>query len=216
MRARLDRYGFRKTLSVLDEWNYGLLDPIPPDLQRAAFITSALIYMQDAPLDVSALYRADNLFGRTGTTPNKTGSALIALGRMKDTPVQLGASGGDDDGFAVQAGRSKNGDTVQVLISNYQIPGNFLGPRSGPDALSLGDFAVKLLPRRSLTYLDNAGYDVTVDNLDARATYWVERYRISESSDLSLSGSREAHGPSIRVQAELSAPGVELIVVKKR
>jgi xylan 1,4-beta-xylosidase len=216
MRARLDRYGFRKTLSVLDEWNYGLLDPIPPDLQRASFMTSAIVYMQDAPIDVSALYRADNVFGRTGTTPNKTGYALIALGRMKDTPVQLATSGGDEDGFAVQAGRSKNGDTVQVLISNYQIPANFLGPRSGPDALNLGDFAVKLLPRRSVTYRDNAGYDVLIDNLDARATYWVERYRISAASDLSLSDSTEARGPSIRLQAPLPAPGIELIVVKKR
>jgi xylan 1,4-beta-xylosidase len=104
MRRRLDAHGFRKTLSVLDEWNYGLLDPMPGDLQRAGFITSALVYMQDAPIDISALYRADNVFGRDGTRPDKTGQALIALGRMQDTPVQLATAGGDLDGFAVQAG----------------------------------------------------------------------------------------------------------------
>ncbi len=61
---------------MLNEWNYGLMDPLPPDMQRASFITSALIYMQDAPVDISAIYRADNVFGPKGTTPLKTGHAL--------------------------------------------------------------------------------------------------------------------------------------------
>jgi hypothetical protein len=216
LRTHLDRLGFRKTLSVLDEWNYGLLEPGPSDEQRASFITSALVYMQDAPIDVSALYRADNLYGRSGTTPNKTGNALIALGRMKDTPVRLATSGGDTNGFAVQAGRSKNGDTVQVLISNYQIPANFLGPRTGPNALNMGDFAVKLLERRRIEYRNNAGYDLRIDNLDARRRYLVERYRISASHDLSLSGSTEANGPTLHLTADLPPPGIELIVIKAR
>ncbi len=80
VRARLDRHGFRKTSSMLNEWNYGLVEPLPADMHRAAFITSSLLYMQDAPVDISALYRADNLFGPKGTTPLKTGYALIALG----------------------------------------------------------------------------------------------------------------------------------------
>jgi hypothetical protein len=216
MRTHLDRRGFRKALSIIDEWNYGLIEPGPADEQRASFIASTLIYMQDAPIDVSALYRADNLFGRTGTTPDKTGNALIALGRMKDTPVRLAASGGDRNGFAVQAGRSKNGDRVQVLISNYQIPANMLGPRNGPNALDMGDFAVKLLERRSVEYRNNGGYDLRIDNLDRRARYLVERYRISATSDLSLSGSTEANGPSIQVTAEMPPPGVELIVIERR
>src|SRR5689334_4692930 len=40
MRARLDQHGFRKTLSMLNEWNYGLMEPLPSDLERASFITS--------------------------------------------------------------------------------------------------------------------------------------------------------------------------------
>ncbi|HEU4628037.1 MAG TPA: glycosyl hydrolase [Steroidobacteraceae bacterium] len=216
MRTHLDRRGFRKTLSVLDEWNYGLLEPGPPDEQRAAFVASALIYMQDAPIDVSALYRADNLFGRKGTTPDKTGNSLIALGRMQDTPVRLATTGGDDKGFAVQAGRSRDGDRVQVLISNYEIPANFLGPRNGPNALDMGDFAVKLLERRSIEYRNNDGYDIQIDNLDPRSRYSVESYRISADADLSLSRSTEAAGPTIRLSAELPPPGVELIVIRKK
>lgn len=217
VRARLDQYGFKKTRSVLDEWNYGLLDPMPPDLQRASFVTSALVYMQDAPIDVSALYRADNVFGKTGTTPDKTGQALIALGRMKDTPERLAVNGGDLDGFAVQAGRSRNGKTLQVLISNYEIPAEFLGPRTGPDVLRVESaFAVKLLQRRSVTYRDNAGYDLTIDHLDADQAYEVERYRISQTNDLTLIDSTEQRGPRIRLHAALPPPGIELVVLKQR
>ena len=35
---------------MVTEWNYGLMEPMPPPLQRASFITAALIYMQDAPI----------------------------------------------------------------------------------------------------------------------------------------------------------------------
>jgi hypothetical protein len=216
VRARLDQYGFKKTRSVLDEWNYGLLDPVPPDLQRASFVTSALVYMQDAPIDISALYRADNVFGKDGTTPDKTGQALIALGRMKDTPVRLAVNGGDLDGFAVQAGRTSNGKTLQVLISNYQIPAEFLGPRNGPDVLRVGTaFDVKLLQRRSVTYRNNAGYDLTIDHLDADRPYTIERYRISETNDLTLVDTTEQRGPRIRLHAALPPPGIELVILKK-
>ena len=216
VRARLDQYGFRKTRSVLDEWNYGLMDPLPSDLQRASFITSALVYMQDAPIDISALYRADNVFGRTGTTPDKTGWALIALGRMKDTPIRLATQGADADGLAVQAGRSKNGKTLQVLISNYQIPAAFLGPRKGEDVLRMGtEFEVKLLQRRSVTYRSNGGYDLTIDHLDADRDYTVERYRISESNNLTLVDTTVQRGPRIRLHAALPPPGIELVVARK-
>jgi xylan 1,4-beta-xylosidase len=217
VRQRLDRFGFEKTLSVLDEWNYGLIDPPPPDLTRASFVASTMLYMQDAPIDIAALYRADNLYGRHGQTPNKTGQALIALGRMKDTPVRLATAGGDRDGLAVQAGRSQSGDTVQVLISNYQIPAETLGPRKGPDVLRVGDeFEVRLLERRSVHYRDNAGYDLTIDKLSADRAYRVERYRISASNDLSLLDSTEQRGPRIRLHAALPPPAIELIVLKRQ
>jgi xylan 1,4-beta-xylosidase len=217
VRARLDRSGFRKTLSVLNEWNYGLIEPGPPDLQRAAFITSSLLYLQDASIDLSALYRADNVFGPRGTTPHKTGHALIAMGRMQDTPLRLNAKGGDDTGFAVQAGRSKNGDTVQVLISNYQIPSEFLGPRKGPNVLTVGtEFSVALLERRNVRYQANGGYDLTLDNLERGRKYRVERYRIAAQSDLSLVDTSIGTGPAIHLVATLPPPAIELVVLKKQ
>jgi hypothetical protein len=104
---------------------------------------------------------------------------------------------------------------VQVLISNYQIPAAFLGPRKGPDTLKNPEWEVKLLQRRSVTYRNNAGYALTLDNLPADKTYRIQRYRISASSDLSLSESAEQRGPEIRLHAALPPPGIELIVLEQ-
>jgi len=217
VRARLDRHGFRKTLSVLDEWNYGLMEPVPGDLHRAGFITSSLIYMQDAPIDIAALYRADNVFGPRGITPHKTGYALMALGRMKDTPYRLPARGSDENGFAVQAARTRNGDTLQVLISNYQVPADFIGPRKGPNVLTVGtEFSVALLDRRTMSYARNGGYDLTINGLKRGASYTIERYRISATSNLSLVDTSMGTGPAIHLYAPLPPPGIELVVLKKR
>ena len=217
IRARLDEHGFRKTLSMVNEWNYGLMEPLPSDMHRASFITSSLIYMQRAPIDLAALYRADNVFGPKGTSPHKTGYALIALGRMKDTPFALKMSGADDNGLAVQAARSKNGDKVQVLISNYQIPPEFIGPRKTPNVLTVGtEFSVDLLPRRTVSYTDNRGYDLTVDHLQTGKTYTVERYRLTAQNDLSLVDTSMETGPSIHLVAPLPPPGIELVVLTKR
>ena len=44
---------------------------------------------------------------------------------MRKTPERIAATGGDDEGFAVLAGKSADGKTVQILISNYQVPANY-------------------------------------------------------------------------------------------
>jgi hypothetical protein len=202
---------------MLNEWNYGLIDPGPPDMTRAAFVASSTLYMQDAPIDVLALYRADNVFGPNGMTPHKTGYALIAMGRMQDTPVRLKTSGGDEDGLVVQAGRTKNGDTVQVLISNYQIDAGLLGPRKGPNALTVGnEFSVALLERRSAEYQKNGGYDLSLQNLASGRKYRVERYRIAAQNDLSLVDTSIGTGPTIHLVGTLPPPGIELVVLKKQ
>ena len=75
---------------------------------------------------------------------------------------------------------------------------------------------MKLLERRAITYRNNSGYDLTVDHLDAKRTYTVERYRISSSSNFEKVDSTEQRGPRVRLHAELPPPGVELIVLKAR
>src|SRR5262249_18356539 len=135
LRARLDKHGLAGTRSFLTEWNYGLDDPPPLPTARASFIATSIIYMEDAPIDAATLYRADNVFGANGGTPDDVGAALIVLGRMKDTPLRLKTDGGDLNGYAVEAGRSEDGKTVQVLVSNYRIPVQRRGPRGTDDTL---------------------------------------------------------------------------------
>ncbi|HXA91791.1 MAG TPA: hypothetical protein VNU73_00990 [Steroidobacteraceae bacterium] len=216
VRARLDRHGLQATQSILDEWNYGLVDPPPPDLQRASFVETSLIYMQDAPIDRAALYRADNLFGADGATPDKTGQALIALGRMQATPERVPASGGDLSGFGLLAARSADAGTVQILLSNYRIPQELLGPRAGPDLIHVPNvFDVGLLKRRNVAYDAYAGYELRVTHLARGARYSVERYRISAHDDLSLVERTCQSGDTITLRAALPTPAIELIVIRR-
>jgi xylan 1,4-beta-xylosidase len=215
IRARLDKHGFTKTASLLTEWNYGLVDPMPSAAQRASFITSAVIYMQDAPVDAATLYRADSVFGSDGATPDKTGQALIALGRMKATPIRLRTKGADLNGFAVEAARSADGRVLQVLLSNYQIPAQFLGPRTADDVLHVPPvFDVRLLARRSITYQNNAGYDLTIEHLPASRRFTVERCRISGADDFKPVGTAISTGSAIRLHEELPPPSVELVTLR--
>jgi xylan 1,4-beta-xylosidase len=214
-RSRLDRHGFRRTRSMVTEWNYGLMEPMPTALQRATFITAALIYMQDAPIDAATLYRADSVFGPDGATPDKTGQALIALGRLKDTPYRLKVIGADLNGFAVEAARSTDGRTVQILLSNYQIPSQFLGPRAADDVLHVPPaFDVRLLARRSISYRNNSGYDLTVDHLPPSRSYTVERCRISAAHDFKSLGTTVYSDSRIRLQDELPPPAIELVTIR--
>jgi hypothetical protein len=155
------------------------------------------------------------VFGSDGSTPDKTGQALIALGRLKDTPLRLKVRGSDLDGFAVEAARSADGHTVQVLLSNYQIPAEFLGPRAVDDVLHVPPvFDVRLLARRSISYRNNSGYDLTIDHLPANRRYSVERCRISAAHDFTSLGTTIHTGGPLRLQDELPPPGIELVTIR--
>jgi xylan 1,4-beta-xylosidase len=212
LRHRLDAHGLTATRSFLTEWNYGLITPPPSPLVRAAFITSAMIYMQDAPIDAAALYRADNVFGADGMTPDSTGQALIALGQMRATPGRLAVEGADQDGLAVLAGRSTDGRLMQVLISNYEIPQDSIGPRKTDDVIHAPpDFDVRLLKRRTVHYQQNRGFDLTIRNLPGRGRYLLERCRITQQERF------EAHSEILEVTGQvhiaepLAPPGIELL-----
>lgn len=214
LRRWLDAHGMRHTRSFLTEWNDGLVTPPPSPLVRAAFITAARIYMQDAPIDAATLYRADNVFGRDGKTPDKTGQALIALGRMQETRHRLAVQGDDRNGFAVLAGRSADGRLVQVLIVNYQIPQAAIGPRKTDNVLHTGAFNVHLLSRRTVHYHQNAGFDLTIEHLQP-ARYLLERCRITDHDDFSAADSVVTTSADIHVAEPLPPPGVELLRVQR-
>jgi xylan 1,4-beta-xylosidase len=204
LRRVLDAHGLGSTRNVLDAWN---ADPAERDMSKAArasFAASALIYMLGGPIDAQTYYRADaELLGNKGM-PDEVGHALSAFGALKSTPVLIRTAGGDESGFAVAAGRSRDSRLVQVLISNYQIAAKYLQPRDNWDT--------SLPERRALQYHDNAGYDATI-NLPASGKYQVKRYRINDSSNFALVDQSTQLGPSIHLQAALPPPGVELIVI---
>jgi xylan 1,4-beta-xylosidase len=214
IRGILDARGFKSTKNVLDEWNVDLFDRDLSKAARAAFAATSIIYMLDSPIDLQVYYRADPSFRTADHTPDAIGQALTAFGMMKDTPVLLRTTGGDDDGFAVLAGRSKDGRTLQVLISNYQISPKYLGPRPNGDIMHIPNIMDITLPaRRAITYHGNGGYDLSVELADGK--YKVTRYRISEDKNFAQVDQSVTSGPKLRLQAPLAAPGIEFIKIER-
>jgi hypothetical protein len=199
LRTILDAHGYGSAKNVLDEWNADPADEVSGNIAQAAFAASSLIYMLGGPVDAQTYRRT--------AAADAVGSALGAFGAMKSTPLLIRSTGGDDSGFAVLAGRSKDNRLVQILISNYQIASKYLSPRDNWDTT--------LPERRTLQYANNGGYDATV-NLPTPGKYQVKRYRISDSSNFALLEQRIETGPSIRLQAVLAPPGVEFIVISAK
>ncbi len=233
IRGVLDSHGFPKAESILSEWNLSadFTDAEKPTLQgvdNAAYIGAALSYFQDAPIDHAQFYRGDaawmGLFGLQGQY-FKTAYAFRAMGKMLDTPQRLKVDGADTFGFTAIAGRSAEGDTVQILISNYAIPAGYQPHvlQMPPDLQKAGpplpDFSkLKFLPRRTdVTYHDNAGYSLRISNLPwGDAAFGVKRYQISKERDLGLVEELTGLGDSVTVSSQLAPDGVELIVLQRQ
>ena len=233
IRGMLDTHGFPKAESILSEWN---LTPDFTDSEKtrlqgvdnAAYIGAVLSYFQDAPIDHAMFYRGDaawmGLFDLHGQY-FKTAHTFQAMGKMLDTPQRLSVAGTDTFGLAALAGRSADGNTVQILISNYAIPAGFK-PRimqMPPEALKASppqpdSSKLKLLPPRTdIIYRDNAGYNLTIDNLPwGKAAFSVKRYRISKTQNLDLVEERSSEGPTFSLSEALAPNAVELIVLQRR
>ena len=207
LRTILDARGFGSAKNVLGEWNADPADADSGSASQAAFAVSSLIYMLGGPLDAQTYRRTTAAARSAGGAADTVGSALGAFGALKSTPVLIRTSGGDDAGFAVVAGRSKDNRLVQILISNYQVASKYFGPRDNWDTT--------LPERRSLQYANNGGYDATV-SLAGTGKYQVKRYRISDSSNFALLDQRIESGPSIHIEATLPPPAVELIVISAK
>ena len=161
IRGILDAHGFPKAESILSEWNLSsdcFSEKGRAELEsmhNAASIGAALSYFQDAPLDYAMYYRGDaapwvGLFDRQGRY-FKTAYTFKAMGKMLDTPMRLAVEGTDTLGFAALAGRSADGKTVQLFISNYAISPEFMHKH--------------LSDRTNVVYRDNSGYNLAVNNL---------------------------------------------------
>jgi len=185
-REELDKYGFTKAEIVNSEFESSLQgDPILGGTAgRAVFMAEALMYMQDAPVAKSHSYMS------IGGTASKESLAFGAVSKLKATPTRLCAQGANDSGFAVLAGRADEGQTLQVLLANYQIPKSLQGPIPGGneerlEVPGLGYLATMTYPeRRSFTYPDKEGYALTIKSIpEAWGDVTIKRYRIDANSD---------------------------------
>jgi xylan 1,4-beta-xylosidase len=231
MRKIIDDHGFPQAESVLSEYNRSadFTEPMKAELRgadNAAFVATTLIYLQDASVDRAIYYRGDaswmGLFD-LAKKPYKPAYAIRALGEMKNTPERIAATGGDDEGFAVLAGKSPDGKTVQILISNYQVPVNYkpnvmVPPPEFFVGATLPDMSkLKRPPNRNITYKNNLGYDLTIQNLPwGQKPFTVQRYRLTDTEDLALQPSADGRGGKLKISNALPAPGLELIVLQEK
>jgi xylan 1,4-beta-xylosidase len=142
MRALLNVHGFTNTETHLNEWNYlpnKSWTPISknkstPESRRhaygemagvagAAFITSTLIQMQDAPVNVMNLFHGETgpfgLFDVNGV-PEKNYFGLRAFAEFLKTPRRIEVQKAET--LAVLAGLNSDGNNAAVLVSNMNQP----------------------------------------------------------------------------------------------
>ena len=233
IRGILDAHGFPRAESILSEWNLSadFTEAEKAELQgahNAAYIGSVLSYLQDTSIDHAHFYRGDaawmGLFGLDGKY-FKTAYTFKAMGKMLDTPQRLPVEGTDTFGFAALAGRSADGNTVQILISNYAIPANYkpdlmpMPPELQKTSPPMPDMSkVKFLPPRTdIVYRNNSGYNLAINNLPwGAAPFSVKRYRISKTQNLDLVEAGSGKGGVLNLSNSLSPDTVELIVLTRR
>ena len=233
IRAVLNTHGFPKAESILSEWNLSadFMDDEKQTLQgaeNAAYIGAVLNYLQDAPIDHAQFYRGDaawmGLFDLKGQY-FKTAYTFKASAKMLDSLRRLLVTGADIFGFSVIAGRSEDGKSVEVFISNYAIPAGYKPHTFGmPSELQkmgrpLPDFSkVKFLPPRTdIVYRNNAGYNLTISNLPwGNDAFTIKRYRISKSENFELVEEKSGAGGSLKLGNSLAPDAVELIVLQRK
>ena len=140
VRELLDSYGFNKTESHLNEWNY-LPDSNWKPLTKAgqgvvrdqwlariqgpegaAFDALTLISLQDAPLDMANIFTADNqvlgMFNFSGV-PQKSFYAFKAFKQLLHTPQRVKTPPCSAGQLAVCAGLNSAGTRASILVSSF-------------------------------------------------------------------------------------------------
>jgi hypothetical protein len=132
------------------------------------------------------------------------------MGAMLATPERLAATGGDTIGFALLAGRSKDGRVVQIVIANHEIPPDHRRPNTRPGS-------ARLPPQKDIVYRSNRGYRLTVTGLPwGRGGFSVRRYRLNTTEDLAAIEEPDGRGASYALERPLPPPGLELIVLRAK
>ena len=235
----LDANGLGQTRQVLASFNMtGIANAKPDPLQGAAFLGAAMTYLQDAKVDRAVLFRTDtgydpyhqfrdpaHVFDEQGQFDAR-GQVFRLFGRMKQTPQRLSVTGGDDRGFAVLAGRNAAGTLVQVLVTHYAIPGEYLEPTDkemfefilplGPERAKI---SFRTLKRRAADAADagEQGFTLLLRNLPwGDRPYTITHYRVDGAQAGEPFGAAPGEGGTAMVSGDLAAPAVELIELRLR
>jgi xylan 1,4-beta-xylosidase len=142
VRQMLNRFGFAKAESHLDEWNYlprndwnVFSHGTPAEREQwyremtgptgAAFTACTLMGLQDAPLDMAYFYTSEpqgfGLFSQYGE-PRKSFYAIKAFRQLLDTPNRVRCSGARGCRLNLLAGADERNSRLNVLVSNFQEP----------------------------------------------------------------------------------------------
>ncbi len=143
IRRLLDGHGFTDTESHLNEWNYlpgnswaALGSAATPASRQsfyadmagaagAAFATTALIELQEAPVDVCNFFHGElggfGLFNEHGV-PLKIYEALRAFQGLRETSRRVATRGDVAGRLAFAAGLSPDGREASLLVSNFADP----------------------------------------------------------------------------------------------
>lgn len=237
VRAIADKHGFRDVELLVSYWSMtGIPTAKFEDADNAAFIAAGAIYMQDSAVDKAIFFRADTgadfhynfrdpagIFEADGSENARTG-AFQFVGQTLAMSERLAVTGGDENGFAVLAGRTADHDTVRILISNYAIPDMYLTARDRdvfefqvPIGTMKADMSLNVPPRRiDARSAGYSGYSLEIGDLPwGDGPHKVVRYRADRDHKGEMLDSREGHGSSVTIENSLPASGVELIEITR-
>jgi hypothetical protein len=198
----LDKYGFSKVESVLDEWNYfpgswhsqevdaryrqDLFERQMGGVPGAAFDASVLIYLQDSTVAIADFYQGTNLFWGglfdPYGVPRKPYFTFKAFKFLLGTPQRVTTSGTDHNGFAVIAGLSNAKSEATVLISNFGAQDNH--------------------------------YNLSLRNLPWKGPVTYEKYTIDDRHDLDLIKTDKLRPGTVTVSEDVETPSVCLIQLR--
>lgn len=227
LKAELEQYGFTDMPIINSEsWTSLQGDVMLGDQAgQAAFLAQALIYMQPV-VDKAFTYAT------IGSAQSKLSLAFGAVSELNDTPQRLchRTQAGEDNGFAVMAGSHPSKQKLQVVIASYHISTTLMGPSVEEE--DIGVCVMSYLPRRTITYPDTEGYELTIKSIpESWGDVTVKQYRIDANNSNTLvktetirvderaQGSLTVSGSSwVRAQPRAGDPkgapqGVDLIVV---
>ncbi|MDI2112196.1 GH39 family glycosyl hydrolase [Commensalibacter nepenthis] len=143
IQTALNKYGYSNIESICTEWNsspFGRVNILSnvQSATNAAYLTSALIFMQYCKTDKAYYYRGDassfglfNDVSNPADSRNKNFCTCAAQGfhlfsRMHETPNILSHDNQFNTGLATLAAQNDAGNKINIIAANYQVDMSFV------------------------------------------------------------------------------------------